>query len=108
MRTKTWLTILTVSLAILLLFKLGDAGDRRNIEGWMNNGIYTHFTLLDPGECDEHGCVMYEKETGYLHQFIDKNNDGVCDVIVVWKPLVDPTWGTYYSLYETKTCNKVL
>lgn len=110
MRTKAWLAILVVVLATLLFLKLGDAGNRRNIEGWMVEGIYTHFTLLDPGECDANGCVMDEKEIrafdghNWIHQFIDTDGDDVCDERRIWKPLVDPKWGTYYKLHRTTSC----
>ena len=104
--------LLTTILLLLLLLCITTsyAGERRNIEGWMLEGIYTHFTLLDPGECDANGCVMYEKEIrafdghNWIHQFIDTNGDDVCDERRIWKPLVDPKWGTYYKLHTTTPC----
>lgn len=105
--------ILTVSLAILLFMGVGYAGDRRNIETYdtgkidnYGNSIVKHYTLLDPGECNFIGCVMYEHTTqgGLLYQWYDHDDDNVCDRIVVWKTLVDPTWGTYYKLFSSKTC----
>lgn len=105
--------ILTVSLAILLFMGVGHAGDRRNIKTYdsgitdrYGNAILKHYTLLDSGECNDNTCVIYEHTTqgGLLYQWHDTNADDVCDRIIVWKTIVDPTWGTYYILHATKKC----
>jgi hypothetical protein len=83
-----------------------DAGERRQMNVDKDG---KHLTLLDPGECDASGCVLLEGETvmwddgpGYLYQFMDEDGDETCDHITVWKPLVDPTHGTYYAIYKTQ------
>ena len=60
------------------------------------NPVVKHYTLLDPGECDHTGCVIHEytAQDGLLYQWYDHTNDGVCNRIIVWKKLIDPTWGT--------------
>jgi len=106
---KTLITMLLLSLCITTSY----AGDRRNIKVYdggkkteSGHVIYEHHTLLDPGECDVTGCVVFEHTTkdGLLYQGIDKNGDSVCNLIRVWKPLVDPTFGTYYTLHKYKLC----
>lgn len=103
-----------ISIVVVLLYiTVCYGGDRRNIKtydtgnkGPRGNAIVEHFTLLDPGECDNTGCVIFEHTTkgGLLYQWIDKDDDTVCDLIRVWKPLVDPTFGTFYTLHKYKLC----
>lgn len=101
--------------AILLYFILGcstaEAGERRMLRVDENG---KHFTVAEPGECYETGCVMYEKYveewTGehWIHQFIDNNEDGVCDIILVWKPIVDPRFGVFYGVQRKEKCSGAL
>jgi len=106
-RYTKFMTLILVVIALVLYFKLADAGERRSYRVY-NDG--THITLLDPGECDESGCVMYEKYIEqwngikWVHQFVDNNHDDVCDVIIIWKPLEDPEYGIYYGTYSTGPC----
>jgi hypothetical protein len=106
---------------ILLLATTVMAGERRNIKvydsGKKTAGghiIYEHFTLLDVGECNEDECVISEGITEqwdggkWIHQLIDTNSDGGCDIIKVWKPMVDATYGTYYSIFTIKLCGGVI
>jgi hypothetical protein len=106
--------LIILAFAFILFFKVGNAnaGDRKQMRV-DDGGI--HYTLLDPGECDNSGCVMYEKFIGvwdggapFIHQFFDTDGDDVCDSILVWKPLEDPTWGTFYALMKSTTCMSVI
>jgi hypothetical protein len=116
MKDRYWLRILTLS--ILLLCASAYAGERRNIkvyDGGQKTAdgrtIYEHYTLLDTGECNELGCVTREGQTegGWPRQYIDEDGNGTCDVIVTWKPLVDPSWGTYYYLdHKQRPCDNVI
>lgn len=69
-----------------------------------------HVAIPYPGECNEFGCVLVEKEvpqwngTPWLHQFVDTDGDDVCDVYRIWKPLEDPTYGIFYTIYKDKPC----
>jgi len=111
LRDWRWWT-LVITIILLLCITVSYGGDRKNIHVYnvgktaAGHPIYEHFTLLDPGECDDNGCVIYEHTTqgGLLYQWYDKNGDGVCDKITVWKRLEDPTWGTFYTIHSTKTC----
>lgn len=113
--------LLSSIIIVLLYITVCYGGERRNIKVYDGGKktetgtiIYEHYTLLDPGECNGVGCVLYEKEirafgnNNWIHQFVDINGDGVCDLIWIWKPLVDPTWGTYYSLHIIKLCEKAI
>ena len=108
---------LYITILLLLCITVAYGGDRRNIEVYdggkkteAGDILYEHHTLLDPGECDEHGCVVFEDEVeawdgnNWIHQYIDINGDGGCNIIKVWKPLSDPTWGMYYKLHATELC----
>jgi hypothetical protein len=100
-----------LGLSILLLSTSVLAGNRRTNTTY-NDGSYV--MVPDVGECDKGGCVISEKHTEqwdgllWLHQSIDITGDGVCDFIRVWKPISDPTYGVFYSVYETRTCGSVL
>jgi hypothetical protein len=109
MRPLITILLLLLSLCITTAY----AGSRRNIElydsGQKTEGgypLYKHYTLLDLNECDDTGCVIFEHQTrdGLLYQWVDKTGNGVCNLIRVWKPLVDPTFGTYYTLHKYKLC----
>jgi len=102
-----------ITILLLLCITTAYAGERRNIKTYdtgridrYGNAIVEHYTLLDSGECNENTCVIYEHTTqgGLLYQWHDTNDDNICDRIIVWKSLIDPTWGTYYSLHATKKC----
>lgn len=102
-----------ICILLLLCITAAYAGDRRNIKVYDSGKkteagypVFEHYTLLDPGECDDDGCVIYEHtiKGGLLYQWIDKDADDVCDLIRVWKPLVDPTFGTFYTLHKHKLC----
>lgn len=113
---KVLIGIVVYSILILYV-AIAYGGTRRNIEVYdggkkteSGRVIYEHYTLLDPGECDDTGCLIgeipMEQYNGaeWLYQFMDTNKDGACDVIRIWKPLVDPTYGTYYTIYKTIPC----
>ena len=114
--TKVKIGILIYSILILYV-GLVYGGTRRQIDVYdsgektESGGIlYKHYTLLDPGECDDTGCLIGEIPMAqwdgveWIYQFIDTNDDGACDIIKIWKPLVDPTYGTYYSIHKTIPC----
>ena len=103
-----------ISIVLVLLCITAAYGGDRKTTAVYDSGkkteagrpIFEHRTLLDPGECDLAGCVIYEHTTqgGLLYQWVDKDDDDVCDLIRVWKPIVDPTFGTFYTLHQYKLC----
>lgn len=117
MRTRSIITILLASIIAMIYYTCVYAGDRRNIEVYdggkkTESGriLYEHYTLLDVGECNETGCLIgeipLEQWDGavWIYQYMDTNENGSCDIIKIWKPLVDPTYGTYYTIYKTILC----
>jgi len=98
------ISIVIVAVVLLLYITVCHAGDRKTTSVYdtgkraeSGNPIFENRTLLDPGECDLAGCVIYEHTTqgGLLYQWVDKDDDDVCDLIRVWKPIVDPVFGTF-------------
>ena len=105
------LLVICVVLAVLVFTKDASAGDRelRNIiTAPKEDGTYEQVPHL--GECNTQGCVIMERITngGFIHQWLDIKRNGVCDIITVWKPLDDPTYGRFYSLMRTKSCNNTM
>ena len=99
--------ILSILLLSMVYAEFSHAGDRK-INMYDDQGNW--LTMLDPGECDEKGCVLYEKTIEQwdgaliIHQFMDTDDDGICNNVTVWKPIVDPTYGTFYTVYQVKEC----
>ena len=112
-----------IAIAVFILYTtlgmvfIAYGGDRKNIKVYDSGEktelgaiLYKHYTLLDVGECDDTGCLIGEIPMAqwdgveWIYQFIDTNDDGACDIIKIWKPLVDPTYGTYYSIHKTIPC----
>jgi hypothetical protein len=81
----------------------------RRIVGAQNeDGSYR--TIPKVGEYYKNGAyVMKERMTNgdFIHQWIDTDNDEICDQITVWKPLDDPYWGRFYVIIQHKKCNGV-
>ena len=97
-------SIVYILLVSLLILASASAEERRILDLPRSDGTYQ--LLLEVGECDLYGCVLKERTTAgrMIHQWFDINDDGTCDRIVVWKPIVDPTYGTFYTMYKTKLC----
>ena len=108
-------TTLVLALAILF-FSIGlalhanGAESRRTVElfktGEVNAGgqpKYDHRELLEPDQCGWYGCVIDEyyvenwDGSKWIYQLIDNDGDGRCDFQWAWKPIVDPTYGTFYG-----------
>lgn len=101
--------IILLIISIALLSTAFASGERRILGRQLEDGSYKE--LLNVGECEAvYGCVIDEKTTtgGYIHQFLDFNNDKVCDIIFTWKPIDDPTYGRFYTPYKTMRCNDVI
>jgi hypothetical protein len=96
-----------ISIVVLLCITVAYGGDRKSI---LVNEDGNHETLLDVGECNKGGCVLVESTmeqwdgVEWIYQQIDTSNNGKCNLIRVWKPLVDPTFGTFYTIHSIKTC----
>lgn len=68
-----------------------------------NKGEYQ--LLLNKGECNENeNCVVEEivDFCGYIYQYIDRDNDTNCDFVLEWQPIIDPTYGVFYTLASFK------
>ena len=113
---KVMIGILVYTILILYV-GLVYGGTRRQIDVYdggkktASGGIlYEHYTLLDVGECDDTGCLIGEipmeqwDGAEWIYQYISTNGDMVCDIIKIWKPLVDPTYGTYYTIHKVIPC----
>lgn len=102
------LAIVCIMLTGLLFVNHSHAADDRPIITAPKEGGYEQVPHL--GECNAQGCVIMEKITkgGFIHQWVDIKRNGVCDVLLVWKPLDDPTYGRFYSLMRVKSCNTTL
>jgi hypothetical protein len=77
--------------------------ERRSI---LVNPDGTFRLLAKKGECTDAGmCVMHEfyGPCGMIKQFIDSNNDGVCDKVLEWKAFVDPKYGVFFQLYKVSS-----
>ena len=97
-----YLKYIISSIVVLLCITVAYGGDRRTTSVY-NDGSWV--MVPDIGECDDTGCITHEHITqgGLLYQWYTDDN-GVCTKIIVWKPLVDPTYGTFYTIYRQKTC----
>ena len=103
--------ILSISLILLLALSVQVYSGRipyegRRIINYQNeDGSYK--TIPKKGEKYPNGdIVMHEWLTNgdFIHQWVDIDNDGVCDYRAVWKPLDDPHWGRFYTILEIKDC----
>jgi len=66
-----------------------------------------HLIMKNIGECYPNGsCVIQESygPCGMIRQFLDHDNDGVCDIVVEWKSIVDPEYGVFFGRYKTSRC----
>lgn len=99
--------VLILTLTLLIITTVSYAGDRRS-NTYANDGQW--ITIPDVGECNDAGCVLKERSVktwdghNIIHQWIDRDGDGACDVIMIFKPIVDPQYGLFYTLYQTKSC----
>ena len=92
---------------VLLCITVAYGGDRRTVRTH-ENGDYGMLPAI--GECDTGRCVITERYIvqwdglKWIHQFVDIDGDGKCDRIRVWKPIADPSFGIFYTIYSTKSC----
>ena len=104
---------ISIIVLLLLCITVAYGGDRKNIEVYDSGEktasgapLYKHYTLLDIDECDDTGCLIGEISmeqwdgAEWIYQYISINGNKVCDMIKIWKPLVDPTYGTYYTIHK--------
>lgn len=89
--------IIICFLILLLLVGVSNAGERKTTRG---------NTLLDVGECNSNICVVAEEEIKVmLFQEIDfKPYDGKCNFVILFKKIIDPTHGVFWSYYGTQDC----
>lgn len=104
---KKLISCIIISIVVLLCITVAYSGDRRTIRTY-EDGNYE--MLPNIGECNMGGCVVSERYViqwdgiKWIHQFVDTDGDGECDRIRVWKPVVDPTFGIFYTIYSNKSC----
>lgn len=104
--------ICLIILAICLTAFVGCNKETRRTIGVYNNG--NHIMMPNVGDCDKDGCVISEHYTiqwngvKWIHQRIDTDKNGVCDILRVWKPLEDPKYGLYYTIYANKPCREAI
>lgn len=94
-----------IIIAIIAVVEHTYGAEQRRILGWQKDDGSYHL-VPNVGECKEGGCVINERTTngGFLHQEVDFDGDNRCDIVVTWKPIVDPTYGTFYVVLETRNC----
>lgn len=75
------------------------------------NGEITDIVLVQPGEYDGGGKakVMYEEisTTGWVTQYVDEDDSGDCDFVLVWQPVIisdGPFYEVCFSLKDVQEC----
>ena len=80
--------IISIVVVVLLSISVAYSGDRKTT------------SVYDSGKKTESGHTIFKNRT-----LLDP---GECDLIRVWKPIVDPTFGTFYTLLKYKLCRGMM
>jgi hypothetical protein len=100
---------LIIIIVMLILTAPCQAEQKRRLLSTNANG--THHLMPSVGEqlWDTGLFVQTEKYIRQwdgekiIHQWLVDSN-GNCQMIAVWKPIIDPTYGTFYGLIEKREC----
>ena len=112
-RGNIWPVLITSIILILLVLTAAYSGEdraQRKSIAILDSGGY--LTIPYPGECNAVGCVLSETyteqwdNTKQIHQNIDMDKDGTCDINITWKPIDDPTYGIFYTILKMGECRE--